>query len=687
VKDVKRVKGVKAVKGVKVVKVVKAVGVFTSFMFFTSFIVLATSQQQTFRTRTDIVHLDISVLDNDRKPVRGLTAEDFTVFEDGKPQQIAIFEAIDVPDPEPPPVEWMRDVTPDVTTNETRVTRLWVIAIDDALIPQDPYAIQSTRKIVTGIIDKFSEDDLVAIVFTGDSRRAQDFTNDRSRLLATLDKFNPGLARWKGGNSQDPQFWLGAANTLRHLMDALVTMPNSRKALIWVSPGAPMNVFATISDEVHLRLKDLTTETFDIARRANVPVYPIDPLGLFGLKAYITDGDFALEDKPEAPWVRAMDHLMMTAANTGGRPVVHTNDFTPGIDAIFEENKSYYLIGYHPTNAAPDGKLRRLEVKVKREDVNVRTRDSYVAPKPGDKPPANTNATLARATESAVPVRDLPLRATAIPFAKPDGRTAAVVIALGVRQPVPETAARERVTVTTELRTSAFTTEGGHRGSQRHTAKVVLRAGAQGDADYEALARIDLAPGRYRLRLAAHQPDLGRTGTVMVDVLVPDFFRDAASTSGVAITADPGRPSAPRDLFRDVLPIVPTAQRAFSNAAIATALSYLYQHAGRPMHPATVEIRITDGIGAVLITDSRTLAVDQFKAADAPTSGTQRPIVGGVRGAGPGSLRTTSSSPLRAAELRYALPLDRLPAGPYLLTFEATVGEAVLRRDVQFEVR
>lgn len=47
-------------------------------------------QAPTFRSRTDLVQLDISVLDKDRRPVRGLTAADFTVLEDGKPQSVSI---------------------------------------------------------------------------------------------------------------------------------------------------------------------------------------------------------------------------------------------------------------------------------------------------------------------------------------------------------------------------------------------------------------------------------------------------------------------------------------------------------------------------------------------------------------------------------------------------------------------
>ena len=646
----------------------------------------SSQQAPVFRSRSDIVHLDVSVLDKNRRPVRGLTQDDFTVLEDGKPQQISIFEAIDVPDPEPPPAAWMRDVTPDVTTNETRVTRLWVVVVDDALIPLDPPIVQYSRKILRDIIDKFGPEDLVAIVYTGDSRQAQDFTNDRTKLLASLDKFHPGLARWRNGTGQDPQFWLGATNTVLNITETLVAIPHARKAMIWVTPGVPANMMVppgvnTVEAEVSFRIKHLTQEIFATAKRANVPIYPIDPCGLLGLKLYVTNGDLAVPDETTSSWNLAMDHMLMTAANTGGRAVVNTNDFTAGITNIFEENKSYYLLAYYPTNTKADGTSRRIEVKVNRPDVEVRTRSGYFAPKPGEGPPKNTNETLARATASPIAMTELPLQATVAPFAMP-GKSglAAVTIALGVRQPVPESAAKERVTVTTELRTTAYTTEGDNRGSQRHTAKVVLRAGAQGDAEYEALSRINLSPGKYRLRLAAIDEAAAKTGTVMVDVIVPNFDKDIASISGVVIGAKPGRPSAPRDLFTDVLPIIPSAQRWFAKDDAVTALFYLYQHAGKPMADATVSRRITDGTGTVVIDEKETVAISRFVSAQSGSN----PAAPTIRGITPPA---ASQSPLRAAEIQYQLPLSRLQTGPYLLTFEVTIGAVSLRRDVQFTVK
>jgi len=657
-----------------------------SLVSFTSFDAFSFQQPPVFRSRSDIVHLDVSVLDKNRRPVRGLTQGDFTVLEDGKPQQVSIFEAIDVPDPEPPPAAWIRDVTPDVTTNETRVTRLWVVVVDDALIPLDPPILQASRKILRDVIDKFGPEDLVAIVYTGDSRQAQDFTNDRTKLLATLEKFHPGLARWRNGTGQDPQFWLGATNTVLNITETLVAIPHARKAMIWVTPGVPANMLVppgaqSVEAEVSLRIKHLTQEIFATAKRANVPIYPIDPCGLMGLKLYVTNGDLSVPDTPISTWVLAMDHMLMSAANTGGRAVVNTNDFTAGITNIFEENQSYYLLAYYPTNTKADGTSRRLEVKVNRPDVEIRTRSGYFAPKPGAGPPRNTNETLSRATASPIALTDLPLQATVAPFAMPGkSGVAAVTIAMGVRQPVPENAAKERVTVTTELRTSAFTTEGDNRGTQRHTAKVVLRAGAQGDAEYEALSRINLSPGRYRLRLAAVHEAAAKTGTVMVDVVVPNFDKEIASMSGVVIGAKPGRPSAPRDLFTDILPIVPSAQRTFARSDAVTALFYLYQNAGKPMSDATVSTRIIDGTGTVVIDEKRRFTIDQFVAAQSGGNPSAPGIPAVTR---PAAAQTA----LRAAECQFQLPLTRLQPGPHLLTFDVTMGTTSLRRDVQFVIK
>src|SRR6478672_1239078 len=74
--------------------------------------------QATFRGGTDLVQVDVSVLDGRRHPVRGLTAQDFTISEDGQPRDIQAFTEVDLPDRlQPRDASWTREVPGDVATN------------------------------------------------------------------------------------------------------------------------------------------------------------------------------------------------------------------------------------------------------------------------------------------------------------------------------------------------------------------------------------------------------------------------------------------------------------------------------------------------------------------------------------------------------------------------------------------
>src|SRR5436190_15636558 len=118
-------------------------------------------QLPTFRAGVDVVYVDVAVLDGNRKPVRGLTADDFIVKEDGKARQIVAFSAVSVP-PKPvqPPV-WADDAAPDVVTNaQTREGRLVMILMDQT-IPQGA-AITRARKVATTALDQLGPGDLAS---------------------------------------------------------------------------------------------------------------------------------------------------------------------------------------------------------------------------------------------------------------------------------------------------------------------------------------------------------------------------------------------------------------------------------------------------------------------------------------------------------------------------------------------
>ena len=706
----------------------------------------AHQQAPTFRTRIEVVQLDVSVLDKNRRPIKGLTEQDFTVLEDGKAQRIVGFSTFDIDDTPQPAAGWMRDVPADVTTNMIKESRLFVLVLDDGMIPQQFAFIRDTKKIALSIIDKLGPDDLMAVVFTADNRKTQDFTNDKTKLRATVDQFKGGMADYRFGIDTmgmdvDMPFYLSSVRTLSNIADYLIAVPNRRKAVFWVSPGVVFDleesnpVYAAPAQgyskplSATADMRDLAARTEEVYKRAqlaNVTIYPIDPTGLDGMKAYIDQripSDPRMYEQPQGLTLPGyfgevtgidptagflmrrsrflttkgnalQDFLAQTASSTGGRAIINTNDFEPGIGEIFNENAFYYLIGYAPANTVADGSFRRIDVKVNRPDVEVRTRSKYYAPvpekpaKPGKKPKDAMTpeaVELANAVGGLLPSTGLPMKVAVAPFALPGQRVATVTIVLGVRQPVPAEAAKLRTLATTELQITAFTPEGDPRGTQRQTATVILRAGADGDAAYEILGRIDLPAGRYRLRLGAVNAKSSKSGSVFTDVIVPDYSTQPFSASPMVLRLAPGPMAAPVELLADLLPFTPTAERTFTKADSVTSLVRLYQDGKQPAQPVQVSISIRDKDDRIQVTTSQEIRADQFLLArEQFLTGTPTVDAKGQPITAP---QDTVPYTLRTADVLCPIPFSKLTPGPHLMTFELRMGETTLRRDVRFELK
>ena len=223
----------------------------------------------------------------------------------------------------------------------------------------------------------------------------------------------------------------------------------------------------------------------------------------------------------------------------------------------------------------------------------------------------------------------------------------------------------------------------------------MLRSGSNGDASYEVLARIDLPPGRYQLRLAAHNSTSGRDGSVYADVTVPDYSNIPFSASPIVLGATPGRASAPKDLLTPLLPFVPTAEREFARTARVTSLLRLYQSGQKPVEAVKLSIRIRNSANELKADDTQTIDVDRFPAAGqsiAPLpSSTPAPARIGMPPALSPQPNATGDQfanyALRTADIRYQIPTESLTPGEYLLTFEATLGATTIRRDVRFVIK
>ncbi len=641
--------------------------------------------------------LDVSVLDRDRRPVRGLLPADFTILEDGQPQSIAGFDAIDLPDvaeARSAEAPWAREVAPDVRSNaDFRNRRVVVIVVDDAT-PVATREVLYYPRLARQVIDALGPDDLAAVVFPMDQGAGQDFTSDRVRLLAAVARFNPPIplpTMTKDGTVRNAAFdrldgslavnYNATVGTLRKVAEYLADLPERRKALVFVSVGIPLDIGAAGPVESPVGAADTSgvarqvmtdvSECLRAAQRANVAIYAFDP---GGLRAPYGG---APSDDPASPGRANRWFLKTLSENTGGFAVVDTNDAAPGVAQLVRETGSYYLLGYVPTKQGAQGRFRKTEVHVKRRDVTVRTRTGYYEPRPEKRTAqARTRpSALAEAAAGIVPKSDLALEATAAAFPIPGRREATVAVAIGVHPYAP--ARTTRAVLQVEFVAAAYSADGRRRASRRQTVPATLNFPGGGRiVGFNLLTRLNLTPGRYQLRLAAESTVRGvqasplapavafirpdeditpKSGSVYLDLDVPDFLRDPLALSGVVLSVSPPVASGPPGALASLLPVVPTTMREFYRDDGVGGFVRVSRGANQALSPVTIRLGITDRRGAIVQQKTDTL--------DAATFGATR-----------------------TADYQFDVPVSNLAPGPHLLTIEAAAVGRSVRRDVRFAV-
>jgi VWFA-related protein len=612
----------------------------------------------TFRTGVEVVVLDVSVVDKDHAPVRGLTATDFTILEDGTPQQVVTFSAIDVPAiAAPQPALWLRDVPPDVVTNTAVPTsgRLIVFVLDD-VTPMAPGEAGRAIDLANAAIDRLGPSDVAAVVFTGGRAAGQNFTSDCARLRSAVARFVPRMDRDFDlpDQSREAQYSAVLA-TLRSLVDRLATLGQRRKAVLWVSAGIPLGAGIGPFPDV---LWDEWFQMCTLASRANITIYALDPGGRRGeaidLHVGPTENRSPFQPATREEGKANRHFLEAVSASTGGFAVTGSNDPGPGLARLFAESGSYYLLGYQSSNRSPKKKQHTLDVRVNRPGVTVQSR-TMVSPASAQPRTASApgRSLLTGALRALLPIPDVSLRATAAPFLVAGRSRPTLVVVLTVDQTTPlgDTAAIDNVDVVV----SAYDVRGRPAGSVTTHVKVGVAAGSD-NVQYEVLTPIEIDPGRYAVQVAAATTLVPKAGSVTCEVDVPDFARTRLSLSGVVLIAEPALAATPRDGLRSVLPVVPTSRRDFTRDQKVLALVRAYQGGTGTMRPVALSMAIIDSNGAVVFQAHETLGPDRF-AKD------------------------------RAAEYRLDLPLARLGAGPHLLTIDATFGKETAHRAVRFDVR
>jgi VWFA-related protein len=649
--------------------------------------------QPTFRVGVDVVQVDVSVLDQNRRPVRNLTATDFTVLEDGKARPIVAFVPVELAEPEPVPgrASWVRDVAPDVTTNNVRFEgRLVVIMLDWSIRFEDQ---QLARRIAAAAVDQLGPDDLAAVVFTSafaNNGTPQNFTADRARLLAAINRpfamalHNPPVGPAhdpRNGNEvmiDDPEGYesgdclcrVCVPEAIARVANAVRDVQGRRKTLLFIgtyfrsyealqgpvsrpAPGPPAVITGIVRPSTNrticsASLKDAREKMVRATALANLTIHTLDPVGMETTLNSPLGG--SLQGMRER-----QDDLAVLADLTGGRTVMNTGAPEAQLPALFAESHSYYLLAFAPVDPKASSRLHKIDVKVDRPGVTVRTRSGYYA---GEQRAPDRGATAVSpeataALDGVLPQSDLPLSVNVAPFATPGAAESAVAVVLGVRQQIPPDGGQRNWTV--KVLAAAFDRNGRAVQSETQTVGVTPHVDAAGSMPYEVVSRLALKPGRYEVRVALDAAASGHA-SVYTYVDVPDFSRQPLSLSGIVLASSPAILSTSKQALANLLPVVPTAQRHFARTDRVTAFLRVYQEAGKPAQPVDVAVRIVDASDRVLMNVVAPLIADRFA---------------GNRG----------------ADYRVELPIEPLGKGEYLFVIEATQGQHTARRGVRFTVQ
>ena len=633
----------------------------------------------TFRTGVDGVQLDVSVLDKERRPVRGLTAADFTVLEDGKPREIVAFSAIELP-PMPPDVapSGADTVPPDVSTNDGPQGRLVIILIDPLLervmVPgrvtiADPPGLSALRATARRVVDSLGPGDLAAVGHTIYGA-PQNFTTDKAELKRAIDSgafgTNKRAAGEEWGNCLCGVCRLEA---ITRVATALRGESQRRKTVFFIGERITL---APVPGPCNAYLEPATKQMVSATHLANVTVHTVDPNALETTNVHAGD-DFkpdppvsvaaaAQEQANRAFLIQRQQSLQTVADWTGGRAVLNRNDPEESVREILEESSAYYLLAFQVSGAPPDGQFHAVTVKVNRPDVQVRTRKGYYAfAVTRTNLAADATPSLEAVSQGLLPERGLPMSATVAPFR---GRSGApiVVITTGVRasaasapggdkRPGPGEQQFEPI----EILTSALRDGAKEAEWQHQRLSLAIPDAPPGELRYESVSTLTLKPGRYEVRVATRHERADVIGSVHTFVEVPDCESQPLTLSGLVLFDRSAPTATPVEAIGGVLDRAPTTRREFTPSDDVTAFARVYRKAGTRPPAVTLVFRVLDRTLNEVTGARIALTPDQFTASGADGS--------------------------------FKLPLDRLPPGPYVLRLEVLGGGAASRRDVRFSVR
>ncbi|MGD0443190.1 MAG: VWA domain-containing protein [Edaphobacter sp.] len=322
--------------------------------------------------------LDVAVTDKSGKAVKGLEQKDFTVLDNGHPQNILSFKATGggsetataVAQPADPPVRIILLID-EVNTDFRRV------ASERDEIKR--FLLQNGGTLTHPMSLAFFSD-------TGTEVQPS-ASRDGNGLLAMFDQHETALRtvrRSEGVYGALDRFQL-SMKALQTLVEQEGRLPG-RKVVVWISPGWPIlsgpniNLDTKQTGQIFASIVSIST----ILREARMTIYSIDPLGVSDAGS-INQTYFEEFLKPVTVARKTQIGdlaLQVIATQTGGLTLRSSNDIAQQIDRCFADVDAYYTLMLETAPGDEVNTFHTLTVKVAQGGLTARTRNGYYSQQP-----------------------------------------------------------------------------------------------------------------------------------------------------------------------------------------------------------------------------------------------------------------------------------------------------------------
>jgi Ca-activated chloride channel family protein len=284
--------------------------------------IVAAEQPRVFRSGVDLVRFSVAVIDAKGRFVKGLTAEDFQIVEDGTAQTITFFSAGEGTDARPPMHLGLLFDTSESMTDDLKFSKTAAV------------------KFVNGLPEA---SDITFVDFDTEVRVARYTQSDFPRLVERI-------------RSTRPQGWTALYDAIGVYLDGASSQDGDKVLVVYTDGGD------TRSNVVY---KDV----MDMLKASDVTAYCV------GL----------LDNQPSSVKTDQRMRLQDIAAVTGGQALFPSSkeQLDEMYGRIVEEVQARYSLGYLSTNLKTDGAWRKVEIKVNRpaaRNIRIRTRTGYYAP-------------------------------------------------------------------------------------------------------------------------------------------------------------------------------------------------------------------------------------------------------------------------------------------------------------------